>query len=146
MFGENKDTYILSGIGANLGDLLKQKTAGFNPGVKVFIKDTKTLEVTSTMLNLDQIEEIPAKTGSFHFTGVVSKGFRISEYFYAEESPVEGYLSVNNYDICPIHISSNHRQSRDYIAPSERKNLDRVQNSKDLYMRWKQVSKNTVTV
>jgi len=122
----NRDTYILAGIGTKLYDLIDQKERGYNPGVKVLVEDARTLEVVSANLNINCIEKIPERPGSFHFTGIVSSGFRISDFFYGEESTVEGYFSTNSYDTCPIRISIERRRSRSYISPYERRNIDRI--------------------
>ena len=141
MIENNRDMYILTGIGTKLYDLIDQKERGYNPGVKVLVKDARTLEVVSANLNIDCIEKIPEKPGSFHFTGIVSSGFRISDFFYGEESTVEGYFSANGYDVCPIRISIERRHSRNYISPSERKNIDQIIENRSLYAKWKNNAK-----
>jgi len=135
---KEKDKYIISfGIG-DISNLIEQRKQGYNPGVKVLVKDAETLEVACTHLNLESIEE--ARPGIFQFTGIVSNGFRIRDYYYAEESEVEGYISINKRDVCPIMISTNYRQSRSYISPRERKNHVRIYRDRALYQRWKHQS------
>lgn len=140
----NKDTYILTGVGAKLNEILAQKEHGYNPGVEVLVKDAQTLEVSKTKINIDHIEEILARPGAYQFTGVISKGFRISDYYYAEESPVEGYVSRDDHDICPIQISRVLRQARSYISPNEKDNDLKVKNERELYLQWKQQAHNVV--
>ena len=134
---KKEDTYILVGIMSSLEDLKEQKRKGFNPGVDAVLKDSVTLEIVTTRLNLDEIEEIKERPGSFRFTGIVSEGFRICDYYYGEESSVEGYVSADKNDVCAIHVSSRNRMPRSYVSPRERKSFLQAQESRDVYVKWR---------
>ena len=131
-----EDTYILSGITSSIEDLITQKKKGFNPGVDIFLKDAISLEIASARLNLDTIEEIKERPGSYHLTGIVSNGFRISDYYYDKESLFEGYISSDEHDICAITISSQYRKPRSYVSPHEFKHNLGSKKSRELYIRW----------
>ena len=143
---DKKDTYIVSGIGGDLKSILDQKEMGYNPGVNVMIKDVQSTEVISTKLNIITIEPILERPESYRFTGIVSEEFKISDYFYAEESEVEGYTSVGDRDICPIFISTKLRQSRNYVSPKERKSFERPKAKRDMTSRWKLLSSMVTTL
>lgn len=141
---KDKDTYILTGVGSRLDDLLEQKRNGYNPGVKVLIKDANSQEVIHAKLNLTDICEIKERPGAYRFIGFVSEGFRISNYFYAEESEVEGYVSTSERDICPIRIAIDRRQRGKRLPASRLVDGKKIKFDRELYKKWKHQTANIV--
>ena len=134
MHNVKQDTYILLGIKDSLESIKEQKRQGYNPGVRASLKDIASAEITDAMFNLDEVEEIEGRPGSYRFTGIVSEGLRIGEYYYGEECSVEGYVSANKDDVCAIHFSHIYRQPRSYVSPREKKNVFKA--NKELYTKW----------